>query len=480
MKKILFSILVFLTIFNVNADTCMYRIDKKDYTLDFTVDLNARNWKKAYSFNGLSDGILYEENSSSSSQYYVFSPDKKEIFSKFKGFGTMDQEGTCPVLVSIGNVKTSSGTSVKGYTIIPYDVYTSFFALDASLNCSSGCNDDYIRVAFTGIFGSMYEQLYNFEDICKYFDERVQNVYGGPVEREIDIPLLGFFYYNSDYADSNHIVGVCKTYISSGTGGFQRLKGYLKGYEDDFIIGSPVDEDMSVCPLVDDVNEDKDIIDCVQAKNEKIRDAVDNFRKACSEREIRAIESYAGGTTSKFYGKRAVSPYLDNEIKMLFGSFTTECGDAADELYKAVSNSGRIINSYGRQDNIKNTMIFMSLQSYYIEGFALLTNINPVVKPVKDTCSLISDDMMNIIKEILNALKIGAVVLVIFLSIVEIYKTIIAGDDNVRKKMPSLIFKRIIILVIVLLLPALVLIILDVLNKYIPVDTSKCVISDLK
>ena len=129
---------------------------------------------------------------------------------------------------------------------------------------------------------------------------------------------------------------------------------------------------------------------------------------------------------------------------------------------------------------ITSKLSYMYVQSKYLIGYGLLTNANANVKIVEDGCQLISSGLRNIIKEVLNALRIGAVVIVIFLSIVEIYKAVIAGDDSARKKMPSLISKRLIYLAIVLLLPALVMIFLDLLNKYFPVDTSKCVISDLK
>ena len=110
----------------------------------------------------------------------------------------------------------------------------------------------------------------------------------------------------------------------------------------------------------------------------------------------------------------------------------------------------------------------------------MLTNINPNVKIEENTCKLISNGLRNIIKEILNALRVGGVILVILLSIVEVYKAVITSDDGARKKMFPLISKRLVALVVILLLPTLVLILLDFLNRYIPVDTSKCVISDLK
>ena len=97
-----------------------------------------------------------------------------------------------------------------------------------------------------------------------------------------------------------------------------------------------------------------------------------------------------------------------------------------------------------------------------------------------DACNLIPDYLRNIIKELLDIVRIVGTILVILLSIVEVYKALTAGDEKVKSKMFSMITKRIIALVVLLILPVLVLGIIDLLNKYVGSDTSKCVISDIK
>ena len=77
---------------------------------------------------------------------------------------------------------------------------------------------------------------------------------------------------------------------------------------------------------------------CLNEKGNTIDKSIEKFKKVCTENEMRAIQSYASGTTATFYDKGNVSSYLDNEIKMLFNSFSSECGEAADELYSNIIN----------------------------------------------------------------------------------------------------------------------------------------------
>ena len=123
-------------------------------------------------------------------------------------------------------------------------------------------------------------------------------------------------------------------------------------------------------------------------------------------------------------------------------------------------------------------MSYLVTESEFLIGKSLLANVNPTVKIESDACNLISKDLKNIIKEILNAVKIGAVILVVFLSIVEVYKGVMSGEDG-KKKISSTIVKRVVTLIALLILPSLIMLIIDLINKYVPVDTSRCVISEL-
>lgn len=486
MKKLLNCLFIICCLFilNVKADFCKYNINGNDYTLYYEVNYNSINWTSAFSFGGGKKSIqlVYTNGSSDGSGLTVERATENKLFAKFFSFGSTNQTGACPVLVSIG---------LNKYTVMPFDVYNEFFALSNTLYCE-GCNDDLINAkSYTGS-----ERKYTFEDVCNYINEnRTKNYHHTYVKRPEYVPLLGYFYFNPNYSSgsvyynnriisSSGITQVCKDYKKSKSGlpDGVTLRQMLSRYEKDFIIGEVdgVADAQNICPLNDGKNKLSDIMSCLNEKGNTIDKSIEKFKKVCTENEMRAIQSYASGTTATFYDKGNVSSYLDNEIKMLFNSFSSECGEAADELYSNINNLNRILYSYSNHDEITSKLSYMYVQSKYLIGYSLLTNANANVKIVEDGCQLISSGLRNIIKEVLNALRIGAVVIVIFLSIVEIYKAVIAGDDSARKKMPSLISKRLIYLAIVLLLPALVMIFLDLLNKYFPVDTSKCVISDLK
>lgn len=462
--KLLFLIFSFIIMFNVNATTCSYKIGNENYSVNFDVDSGKADWRKAYKYDNGDTGYLYNESGSQATKFVIKNASKQNIFSKFNKFGSSADVGTCPVLVSIGN---------QEYTFIPYDVYLNYFALDVTLECPDCNNDQIMAVDMNG-----NEIKYNFKSFCDSLTSVRTMVAGhGYYEINESVPLIGYFYYNSDYSG---VKNICENYRFGNSGQSYPLKNYLSRYKNDFIVGSSLEEEwMETCPLVTNKNQIGEIRDCLNKKRDNLNEAIDNFNKVCTENEMRAIQSYASGTTSKFFDKHGVSGYLNNEIKLLFNEFTTECGEAADNLYRAVNNAGRVLNAYARQSEINNSMIYLSFESYYLKGFSLLTNINPNVKIEENTCKLISNGLRDIIKEILNALRVGGVILVILLSIVEVYKTVIASDDGASKKMFPLISKRIVALVVILLLPTLVLILLDFLNKYIPVDTSKCVISDL-
>ena len=478
MKKIILFIISSFIILNVNAMTCTYNSDNVSLSIQVNVNSYAGTWLKAYSFGGESSGGVSDDMNMGSGGT-VIAPNQIEIFGRFDSFGTAPDEGTCPVLVSIGGGR---------YTVMPYDAYTTYFAPDATIECSDCCKDeektkcDVVRA----LSAKGVEKKYTFDDICKYFSTNRDISYTGPDGINIaypdseTIPFLGYLYYSADYA--NTIKADCTNYLN-GSGGMspskKSLKDYFSKYKDQIIPGEvETSSEYSVCPSVDSVNETEKILECFSDKTERIKEVIKDFSEKCTEREKRAIQLYSGGSVAQFFDKHGVSGYLDNEIKMLFNSFSSECGAAADKLYNAINNGNRVTNAYGRQANIRNSMTYLYFESNYLSALGLLTQFNSGVDIEEDACNLISDGLRNIIKEILDGLRVGAVILVVLLSIIDVYKSII-GDDSARKKLPSLVTKRIIAVVILLILPALVLGLIDLLNKYVGMDTSKCVISDI-
>lgn len=440
--------------FNVKADMCKYDINGEEYLLQFSLNSFARNWRYAYNF---SNEYLYSSSSGSISSKKMFSPNDKnnKIFSEFENFGYSALPGVCPVLVDIGN----------GYTVIPYSSYVDYF--DFNVICKD-CTNNVVKVKNTWGINSDY----TFDKICAKFKDGVRSYTAtNRAWTDIDVPFLGYVYLRN-----GSLVSACSnSSMARGT----TLYDYLKEYSSSFIVGESFISDENSCPLYDAKNNYSEILDCLDGKAKDIDLAMDSFVNACSENEMRTIQSYASGTISKFHDKGSVSAYLNNEVKLLFSSFSDECGSAADSLYSKINNLGIVLYSYSSIDAFTKKLAYMYFESKYLSAYSLLTSINTSIKVEEDSCKLISDGAIDIVLDIVNAFKIGAVVIVIFLSIVEIYKAFVAGDDSSRKKLPSLIVKRIALLFLILLLPVIISIILDYLNKFISIESSKCVVDKI-
>lgn len=452
MKKILFLINCFLLIINVNAMTCIYETENVKYSLEVSIDVNAP-WVKGYKFGGYDIAkITNEKNGLSAGD--VFAPSITDI-NLYKGLtGTPTEEGVCPTLLSLGNNK---------FTVIPYSVYNKYFAPLKTLDCLE-CNGDRVKaISLDGL-----ERLYTFDDVCKYFKTDLSFVY------EVT-PFLSYLYFNPDYS------GLVLDCARGGMDHGYVLQDFFANYYDEIIPGNVNTNDkISTCPSIGSEYEIDKILSCLSEKDNIVKQAIIDFSEKCTEREKRAIQLYSGGSIATFYNKQNVSGYLNNEIKMMFNSFSAECGSAADNLYIAINNSNRVLNAYGAQPEVEYTLAFLSLQSNYLKSLGLLTSMNHGVDKEENACNLINNDLKNIIKEIFNGIRIGAVCLVIFLSIIDVYKVVIAGDDSAKKKMPSMVSKRVIAVVIFLILPTIVLGIIDFLNKYIPVDNANCIIDSIK
>lgn len=457
-RNCILFVILFCLIFNVKAEVCTYKINGYDYSLQYDVKYG-KTWFYAYSFNGNSSTHLFNKNAAQpDSSFNVYSPDQTEFLNSFnrvnmQGYiGSIVSPGSCPVLVSTGG---------NNYTLMPLNFYNNYFLYDEIFNCD-GCGDvinlksQYLK-----------QSLLTFKDICSNL-----------VHFSSFYPVIEFVRINSDYNKGDLIYRVCSS--GSGMHSGTKLKDLFKGFEDDFITGVSTEFDDS-CPAYNKSDTTiSDIVKCLTEKGEKVDSAILEFNKACSENEMRSIQSYASGSLVKFYEKGKISPYLNNEIKLLFNSFSSDCGAAADELYNVVNNLSQSLYLYYNNSQINNKLSYMYVESKYLSGYGLLTSINPVIKATDNTCNLISPQLKNIIKDILNVLRMGGVVITIFLSIVEVYKVVFSNDDGAKKKMSSLIMKRLIALVVILLLPVIVMIFIDFLNQFIPVDSNKCIIDELK
>lgn len=455
-RNCILFVILFCLIFNVKAEVCTYKINGYDYSLQYDVKYGSE-WFYAYSFNGNSSTHLFNENAGQpDSSFNVYSPNKTEFLNSFNSQGfnwSYASPGSCPVLVSTGG---------NNYTLMSLDFYNKYFLYDEIFNCD-GCGD---VIKLKSSYSSR-EDSFTFENICT-----------GLKYHSLLYPVIEYVRINSDYNKGDLIYRVCSS--GSGMHSGTKLKDLFKGFEDDFITGVSTEFDDSCSAYNKSDTTISDIVKCLTEKGEKVDSAILEFNKACSENEMRSIQSYASGSLVKFYEKGKISPYLNNEIKLLFNSFSSDCGAAADELYNVVNNLSQSLYLYYNNSQINNKLSYMYVESKYLSGYGLLTSINPVIKATDNTCNLISPQLKNIIKDILNVLRMGGVVITIFLSIVEVYKVVFSNDDGAKKKMSSLIMKRLIALVVILLLPVIVMIFIDFLNQFIPVDSNKCIIDELK
>lgn len=465
MKKYFILFLLLLT-YNVSAASCIYKIgdDKTGYdtySIDFGIDskwFHFGDWKYSYIVNGKA----LNEGSYNMGEITIVSG-KESIFNNIKSFGDVPDDFSCPVLVFVGNNK---------YTLMPYDTYISFFAPENTINCSTCSSDEIELKNYRG--NSM---KYTFSQFC---DELIKKEYihenGNAIEISTSIPFVGYFKHNPYFFNSDQITTAC-IYYDKKNAPAGDFKGYFSDYSKWFILGES--NTINVCPSVLSADDNQEIMNCLQEKSSNLNGAIDNFNKSCTENEMRAIQSFASGSTGAFLTKRSVSGYLNNEIKLWFDTFSGECGSAADELYGAIGNAARVLNSYSGHEEITTRLRYMSLESDYLIAYSLLTNVNPNVKIKDDACDLISSNLRGYISDILNALRIGGCILVILLSIVEIYKMITSNDESVKKKVTSLVGKRIAALIVILILPTLINILLDFINNYMPMDRSECVVNDL-
>ena len=84
----------------------------------------------------------------------------------------------------------------------------------------------------------------------------------------------------------------------------------------------------------------------------------------------------------------------------------------------------------------------------------------------EDACGAISQDVRNILNSLFDSFRLISVILTTFMTYLDGMKCLTKKDDSETKKWISNTIKRLIILVVALLLPFLINIILDLIDKY--------------
>ena len=202
-------------------------------------------------------------------------------------------------------------------------------------------------------------------------------------------------------------------------------------------------------------------------KTKKQMDAnIKSYSKgSCTAEEKTAIYNYFNTNDfnglGTFFGDNTFS--VDGEYIKL----GNECASIAQTLYNSVIGLGASLADYASSDNSDiYTLAYLSLYESYSAGYSALTSYWVNLDISDNACDAISEDVRNILNSFFDTFRLICVILVTFLTYLDGMKCLSAKSDDATKKWISNSIKRMIVLVLALLLPLLVNIILDLVDKY--------------
>lgn len=192
------------------------------------------------------------------------------------------------------------------------------------------------------------------------------------------------------------------------------------------------------------------------------------------------IDAYKGGTCT-VKEKMAIYEYFSandfNSLSTFYGDnvfkrngkyvkLSDECAKIASDLYNSTVNLVHMLSDYVDDGGNVECLNYLSLKSSYYTAYGAFTTLW-VDTPVDDnTCNVISQDVRNILNSFFDSFRLISVVLTIFMTYLDGMKCLTKKDDSETKKWISNTVKRLIILVIALLLPFLINLVLDLIDKY--------------
>ena len=198
----------------------------------------------------------------------------------------------------------------------------------------------------------------------------------------------------------------------------------------------------------------------------KLNESYDKFIGACNSAERLAIIKYAQGDLEKMSGGYGTVKELTTEDGVEINDY---CANYAEDLYDAIK--------YGEDFAKDNKMISLKLENELEIKKNVFVTGNKIKDrkdlTVVDNCDLISKDFVKVMNEFLMYVQIGCVSLTIILCVIDLYKVVISKDLDQKKAFKN-IKTRIIALVVVLLAPAIVNIVISLINRYVNVDALKC------
>lgn len=185
---------------------------------------------------------------------------------------------------------------------------------------------------------------------------------------------------------------------------------------------------------------------------------------ACTGDEKKAISEYFFNndyySISTFYGSNVFK--VDNKYITL----SNECASTVSDLYNSTLGLVHMLSDYVDGGGDVNTINYLSLRSSFNTAYSALTTPWYSINYDQDVCNLINDDVRKLLNNFFDTFRIIAVCLTIFMVYLDGMGCLTKKDDSETKKWISNTMKRIITLLIILMLPSLINIVLDLVNKY--------------
>lgn len=186
---------------------------------------------------------------------------------------------------------------------------------------------------------------------------------------------------------------------------------------------------------------------------------------ACTYEEKTAIAEFFNSndyySVSSFYGDN-VFKVKDKYIKL-----SDECARIATDLYNSTVSLIHMLSDYVDGGGNVHTLNYLSLQSSFYAGQGALKTPWYDASSTENACDAISPDVRNVLNNFFDTYRTISVVLVIFMIYIDGMKTLNQKDDEKTKKWFSNTIKRMIVLVAVILLPLIINLVLDFINRYL-------------
>ncbi len=198
----------------------------------------------------------------------------------------------------------------------------------------------------------------------------------------------------------------------------------------------------------------------------RLNEAYDKFIGACNNGERVAIIKYAKGDIDKVSGGFSLFKTLRTNDGKEINDF---CANYAEDLYEAIKSAEPLTKDINLKSISLETEVTIKT-NVFVNGSRITSRGDLTI--IED-CKLISNDFKKILKEYLGYCQIAFSALTIILCIADLYKLLVSKEIDSKKAFKK-IKGRLIALVIFLLVPVIINIIIDLINRYVDVEAIKC------